>query len=188
MDLKRFIVKYDGVLDDNLCKNAIEYFNQGADSITRIDNEMCGFSCINLTEEVEVKHNNIWNPIHQQVLLAIKATGERYMKDVNCEPYWPRQNSLEQVKMIKYQHKTADRFDRHIDVGDYNSARRFLTIQMYLNDVEEGGETFFNDLDLKVPSQRGSIVLFPATWTYPHSYLAPIGEDKYALTTYLHYT
>ena len=187
MDLSKFVVTYDDVLDVNVCRNAVDLFEQSVDSVIRYDSEMCSFSCINITDETEIKHNNKWDPINQQLILAIKLCGERYMKQVDCERYWPRQNSLEQVKMNKYQHKTADRFDRHIDVGDYNSARRFLTYHMYLNDVE-GGATYFNDMDLEISAKCGRILMFPSTWTFPHSYMPPKGEDKYAISTYLHYT
>ena len=149
---------------------------------------MCGFSSINLSDEVENKKVSKWNPVSQQVILAIKSCGENYMKQVDCERYWPRQNSLEQVKINKYQHKTSDRFDRHIDVGDHNSARRFLTYVIYLNDIAEGGATYFNDIDLEIPAKCGRVLMFPSTWTFPHTYLPPKNEDKYAISTYLHYT
>tara|TARA_B100000427_G_scaffold178547_1_gene148594 strand:- start:191 stop:754 length:564 start_codon:yes stop_codon:yes gene_type:complete len=187
MDLKDFIITYDDVLDENLAKNAIDVFENSVASVIRYDAEMCGFSSINLTDEVELKQNTKWEVINQKLLLVIKTCGERYMKQVDCERYWPRKNALEQIKINKYQHKTADRFDRHIDVGDYNSARRFLTFCMNLNTVE-GGATYFNDIDLEIPAKCGRVLMFPSTWTFPHSYLPPKGEDKYTVSTYLHYT
>ena len=187
MDLSKFIVTYDNVLDENLCKNAIDMFDKDPSIVARLDSDVFNFNCINVTEEVEVKNNTKWNPLHQQVVIAIKTCGESYMKDLDVERYWPRQNSLEQVKLIKYQHKTQDRFERHIDVGDYNSAKRFLTYHMFLNDVE-GGSVYFNDMDVEIKAKRGRLVLFPSTWTYAHSYMAPKDVDKYAITTYLHYT
>ena len=188
MDLKDYIVSYDDALDINTCKTIIEYFNEDHDSVTRYDAEMCGFSCLNLTDEVEVKKNSKWEPINNQVIQSIKSCAEKYMKEVDCERYWPRQNSLEQVKINKYQFKTDDRFDRHIDVGDHNSARRFLTYVMYLNDVEEGGATYFNTVDVEIPAKCGRVLMFPSTWTFPHTYVAPKNVDKYAISTYLHYT
>jgi hypothetical protein len=185
--MDKFIVSYDDILDENLCKNAILMFDQDKDHVERFDQEMCGFSALNITDLVEKAQINIWNPVHNQILMAIKTCGERYIQDLDCERYWPRNNSLEQVKIIKYQHKTQDRFERHIDVGDYNSAKRFLTYHMFLNDVE-GGSVYFNDIDVEIKAKRGRLVLFPSTWTYAHSYMSPKDADKYAITTYLHYT
>ena len=58
---------------------------------------------------------------------------------------------------------------------------------MFLNDVE-GGSVYFNDIDVEIKAKRGRMVLFPSTWTYAHSYMPPKDQDKYAITTYLHYT
>ena len=94
MDLKDYIVTYDDALDPNTCKTIIEYFNDDHESVTRYDAEMCGFSSINLTDLVEVKKVDKWEPVNTQIIQTIKTCAEKYMKQVNCERYWPRQNSL----------------------------------------------------------------------------------------------
>ena len=75
----------------------------------------------------------------------------------------------------------------HVDVGDYISARRFLVFFVYLNDVKEGGETEFPTLDLQVSPECGTILVFPATWTFLHRGNVPISNDKYILGSYKHY-
>ena len=75
----------------------------------------------------------------------------------------------------------------HVDVGDYISARRFLVFFVYLNDVKEGGETEFPTLDLQVSPECGTILVFPATWTFLHRGNTPISNDKYILGSYKHY-
>ena len=72
MDLKDYIITYDDVLDANFCKNAIDLFDNEIDKITRQDTELCAFSMLNVTEEVEKNQNVKFNPVHQQCLLAIK--------------------------------------------------------------------------------------------------------------------
>ena len=90
--------------------------------------------------------------------------------------------------MHKYSATAGDRFDTHIDVGNHESARRFVSFFMYMNDVTEGGETFFEQLDYKVTAKCGRIVMFPPMWMFPHAGLPPVSDDKYIVTTYLHYT
>ena len=75
----------------------------------------------------------------------------------------------------------------HVDVGDYESARRFLVFFVYLNNVVVGGETEFVSLDLKVSAECGKVLVFPATWEFIHRGNAPVGQDKYILGSYLHY-
>ena len=57
---------------------------------------------------------------------------------------------------------------------------RIVTFLFYLNDVEEGGETYF--YNGKVKPEAGKLILFPATWTYNHKGNMPISNDKYIVT------
>jgi hypothetical protein len=128
-----------------------------------------------------------WGVIHNNIIASIQTVSEYYMKDTGCSPFWPPKNSIEQIRMKKYTAETGDRFDLHIDVGDYATARRFLVMFFYLNDVNEGGETTFPALDLKVKPKQGSVLCFPPVWMYPHLGEQPISNDKYIVGTYLHY-
>ena len=69
MDLSKFIVTYDDVLDVNLCKIAIDMFDKDPSIVARLDSDIFNFNCINVTEEVEIKKNTKWDPINQQVIL-----------------------------------------------------------------------------------------------------------------------
>ena len=89
--------------------------------------------------------------------------------------------------MKKYVAEDDDRFDPHVDVGDHSSARRFLALFFYLNDVDEGGETWFTKMGIKVKPEAGRCLIFPPTWTYPHAGLPPLNTNKYIIGTYLHY-
>ena len=185
MELKDYIRVYDDVLDQNLCRNAIDFFEHDTGVVTRQEmKDLCKFSMINITEQSEKENKKDWTVIHTQVLYAVKGCGERYMKELDCEVFWPKMNSLEQVKMIKY--GRGDYFQRHIDVGDYQSARRFLSYFMFLSDVVEGGELQFPLLDFTIPAKRGRVVLCPSSWQYPHMFTQP-SNDNYMITTYLHY-
>ena len=73
------------------------------------------------------------------------------------------------------------------DVGDYASAKRFLVVMFYLNDVEEGGQTIFPEYQLAAKPTKGSLMVFPPFWTHPHLAEAPKSNDKYIISTYLHY-
>ena len=69
--MDRFIVTYDDILDENLCKNAILMFDQDKDHVERFDQEMCGFSALNITDLVEKAQINIWNVVGQDFLYGL---------------------------------------------------------------------------------------------------------------------
>ena len=45
--------------------------------------------------------------------------------------------------MKMYNNNDYDEFKDHVDVGNHDSARRFLVCFLYLNDVAIGGQTEF---------------------------------------------
>ena len=60
---------------------------------------------------------------------------------------------------------------------------RQYTFLWYLNDVEEGGETYL--LHKKVKAEKGKLLLFPANLTYPHKGSLPTSNDKYICTGWI---
>jgi hypothetical protein len=55
----------------------------------------------------------------------------------------------------------------------------------YLNTVNDGGETEILG-DIIVKPEAGKLLLFPASWTFPHRGKMPISEDKYIVTGWFH--
>jgi len=73
----------------------------------------------------------------------------------------------------------------HNDSSIEGEYRRIVTYIWYLNDVEEDGETEFIDR-MKVKPEAGKLVLFPATWTFPHRGIPPKTGLKYICTGWVY--
>lgn len=78
---------------------------------------------------------------------------------------------------------------------NWPSGPRILTFFMYLSDVEEGGETHFTRLGIKVKPKKGSAVLWPNALDdnllqrddrTHHEALPVIRGTKYAANAWLH--
>jgi len=94
--------------------------------------------------------------------------------------------------MKRYEPNGKDEFAHHVDVGNYQSARRFLVFFWYLNTVAEGGETTFEYNKnhtpwLTVNPNVGNLLMFPPLWTHGHTGQKPISGNKYIIGGYLHY-
>lgn len=86
--------------------------------------------------------------------------------------------------MKRYLPGGLEGFQPHFDaVGP--SAGRYLVFLWYLNDVIEGGETFFCDIGMRISAKAGRLVIFPPYWMFQHAGLAPVSGPKYILSTYL---
>jgi len=124
----------------------------------------------------------------QGIYLHLRPMIQRYKDDCKIkEKQWPSQYGFEEIRFKRYLPNDKDEFQEHVDVGDYDSARRFLVFFLYLND-NKGGETSFSEYDIKVKPQTGRLLMFPPTWTYLHTGHKPIETPKYIIGSYLHYT
>ena len=73
----------------------------------------------------------------------------------------------------------------HYENGGLQVSPRKLVVQLYLNTVEEGGETEFLYINKRVKAKQGTFIIFPAAFTHTHRGNPPIGQDKYILTTWV---
>jgi hypothetical protein len=87
--------------------------------------------------------------------------------------------------MLQKYTKHVGKFVYHDDFSIKDNIHRVITFIWYLNDVDEGGETEFCG-DYKVKPTVGKLVLFPASWCYPHCGFMPISNDKYIITGWLY--
>jgi len=183
IELKELIQVHDNVLETTVCKTLINFFEFSADKHERIENDnKPNFTQLNLTENC--KFSQEIDNIHNYIISKVFEYKKQYYKFVD-ERCFPKEHSFEQFRIKKYDPKSHDQFDTHVDVMDYNSSRRFLSFMWYLNDVEVGGETVFEEL--VITPKIGRMIIFPPLWMFPHRGNEPISGIKYLLSTYLHY-
>lgn len=70
----------------------------------------------------------------------------------------------------------------HCESGSRGLAGRILVYNLYLNTVDEGGETEFLYYPKRVKAETGRFLLFPAGFTHTHRGNPPISNDKYIIT------
>jgi len=89
--------------------------------------------------------------------------------------------------MVQRYTKQKGRYVYHNDFhSDYDAKKyRVITYLWYLNNVEEGGETEFWGSHTIKP-ETGKLLLFPASWTFPHRGKMPLSDDKYIITGWLY--
>lgn len=135
---------------------------------------------LNISRQDDLKkHHDALTQIGQVALT-------KYRQDVH-HAIFPERYGLEAFRMKKYAPERGDHFALHVDVADYASARRFLAFFWYLNDVEQGGETYFPTMNINVHPRAGSLLMFPPLWMYPHVGQKPVSGNKYIVGSYAHY-
>jgi hypothetical protein len=181
--LNDLIQVHDDVIPENFCNTLIQFFEDNVDLHERIEhNSAPNFTQLNLTDNLN-KSSEL-ETIHNFLISKVFEYKKKYYKMVDKRCF-PSDHSFEKFRIKKYFCELNDQFDTHVDVKDYSTARRFLSFFWYLNDVTEGGETIFKDLE--ITPKRGKMVIFPPLWMYPHKGCIPKSNDKYLLSTYLHF-
>ena len=55
-----------------------------------------------------------------------------------------------------------------------------------INDNFKGGEFAFFGGEYKIPKKKGSALIFPSNFCYPHAVLPVSGGDRHAVITWVH--
>lgn len=98
---------------------------------------------------------------------------------------------LEPINMQRYEPKVggypylhSEHFP-HPNDPQQRSLHRVLLWLMYLNDVEQGGETEFPYQQLKIKPVTGNLILSPCGFTHTHCGHPPLSNEKYVLASWV---
>jgi hypothetical protein len=95
-----------------------------------------------------------------------------------------RSYKVEQIKMKKIVPGGGFHQWHYEALGD--DSRRKIVVQLYMNDIDEAGETEFLYQNTRIIPKKNKLLVWPADWTHTHRGNPPIGTtDKYILTTWL---
>jgi prolyl 4-hydroxylase len=182
-DLRHLIRTYDDDLDAATCARAIAQFD-GARRMQQPN----GRGIRKGLEESAWTELNLSRGGDAGVVAAFAArigpALARYNADVALTIPVPAPVRTADFVFKRYRPIDAERFQLHFD-AIHHVASRYLVLLWYLNDVAEGGETLFPQLDVAVQARRGRLLMFPPYWMYQHEGAAPRSGDKNIVSTYL---
>ena len=73
----------------------------------------------------------------------------------------------------------------HTERISIDSSHRVFAFMTYLNDVEEGGSTYFSHYDLEIQPRKGLTLIWPAEWTHAHRGNILRKGSKYIITGWI---
>lgn len=177
---------YDGDLDVSLSSRMVESFHglqkfQMANGRgVRAGLEQSAWTELNVTRLSDAGFVGMFR---RRIELALA----RYNTDVGLAIPIPDSHVHSDLILKRYRPGLAEGFQLHFDAINH-VANRYLVLLWYLNDVAEGGETRFPQLDVSVKPKAGRLLMFPPFWMYQHEGVPPVSGDKYILSTYLLFT
>jgi hypothetical protein len=182
-DLRHYIRVYDADLEPAFCQRMIDSFN----TLGRY-HQPNGRGFRNGLEESAWTELNVTGLSDAGFLGFFRAridlALDRYNRDTGLEIPVPNSPKMSDLIMKRYRKGTNEQFQPHFD-SIHEVANRYLVILWYLNDVAEGGETAFRQLEVSVSARTGRLLVFPPYWMYQHAGLPPVSNDKFIASTYL---
>ena len=164
---------YENAISDEWCDKVIEYFENNINK-TEVRNEGGGslhgirdtFLELTNPEIASEFHNSVekvfdlYRYKYPNILYPLLISGYKIQKTLPTEGYHPY----------------------HIERGSIKVLNRVSVYTVYLNDVEEGGETEFLYQLKRIKPKKGTICIFPADYTHVHRGNTPFSGEKYIMT------
>jgi hypothetical protein len=100
-----------------------------------------------------------------------------YYGRINGAPF----SKMEDPQFLKYI-PNEGKYSPHTDSS--REIPRIFSSVLYLNNVDEGGETYFNKFDLSVKPRAGRLLMFPSNFAYVHEAKIPKSNEKNVIVTW----
>ena len=188
--IENFIGIYDGYIPADDCSRAIKLF----DDQYRMNNTINRFEFENSDANKKKDEQYFCNPETfvqwKDNLITLKANFEQawihYVNEVGALGAYGVKNFYYTNIKIQKTLPTQGYHLWHVEHGkEMENAARAFVWSIYLNDVEEGGETEFLHFSKRVKPKTGRIVIWPAGFPYVHRGNSPLSGKKYLLTSWM---
>lgn len=193
-EINDYIGQFDGYLTDSMCDEMINIFKKRQewhDTYDRLSTENIGThikddeACTINEFSFEASSSSVVN-----VLNNFSTCLNIYFRKTNILNYLGLNDLYYLPLKIQKTLPTQGFHGWHIEQSRKNNKYmevwgRMLVYTIYLNDVEEGGETEFLIQKRRIKAKKGRICIFPAHFPYIHRGNPPLSGEKYILTSWL---
>ena len=194
-NIKDFIGVYDGYIPDEACDQAIELFKK----YQEFNKVFSRFTSEGVTPDFKNDKQLFCSPdvltdqefnVGKLKLLMVNfdMALRHYYTETNIKKYTAENIITDHVKV----QKTIPSQGYHVWHVEHGPGRenekRILAYSIYLNTIEDGGETEFLYQSQRVKPVKGRIVIWPAGFPYVHRGNPPLSGEKYIITSWINYT
>jgi len=192
--IKDFIGIYDGYILDEACDKAIELFNkyqefnkvfsrftsEGTTQESKNDKQL--FCTPDVLTDEEFNVNKL-----KALMVNFDMSLRHYYNETNIKKYTAEDIMTDHVKIQKTLPAQGYHLWHTERYQERDGIKRILAYTIYLNTVEEGGETEFLHQSQRVKPVKGRIVIWPANFPYVHRGNPPLSGEKYIVTSWVNY-
>ena len=189
VNIENFIGVYDNYITKEECNKAIKLYedqNKFNNTVNRIGFEKASILQKQDQQYFAAPNNiNVWWESLKPMMLNFDIAWNHYIKNVGADDAYGVPFHFTDLKIQKTL-PTEGYHVWHIEHGKgHSNEPRAFVFSIYLNDVEDGGETEFLNFSKRVKPKTGRIVIWPAAFPYVHRGNPPLSGEKYILTSWM---
>tara|TARA_R100001530_G_scaffold84337_1_gene58764 strand:- start:1132 stop:1734 length:603 start_codon:yes stop_codon:yes gene_type:complete len=190
VNIDRFIATYDGYITQGECNKAIQLFEQQTKfnkTVNRQDFEKTSV-VKKQDQQFFASAGNItaWHTDLKILIANFDIALKHYLTNTGINDVYDGDQFKYTSLKIQKTLPTEGYHVWHIEHGaGFENAGRVLVYSVYLNDVEEGGETEFLHFSKRIKPKTGRIVIWPSGFPYVHRGNPPLKGEKYLLTSWM---
>ena len=188
--IENFIGVYDNYITPQECEKAIKLYEQQFkfnNTVNRIGFEKA--SVLKKQDEqffAESYNMDVWWESLKSMIVNFDLAFNHYLENTGARDAYNVDSFFYTGLKIQKTLPTEGYHIWHIEHNKgYEMEPRAFVFSIYLNDVEEGGETEFLHFSKRVKPKTGRIVIWPAGFPYVHRGNSPLSGKKYLLTSWM---
>ena len=190
VNITNFIGVYDNYITREECNKAIKIFEEqykfnntinrlafeGANVLQKQDQQLFATS----------ENMDIWWERLKPMMLNYDLACNHYVKNTGADQSYDGGPFFFTSLKLQKTYPTEGYHVWHIEhAKGFETEARAFVFSIYLNDIEEGGETEFLHFSKRVQPKAGRIVIWPAGFPYVHRGNPPLSGEKYILTSWM---
>ena len=190
--MKDFIGVYEDAASNDFCDEVIKFYEDCEKLNKTVPRRVNGYHQQHADNDIlsayQIGNSNVlmpW-PLIQKFGEFVWASYGEYAKEYNTMEGMMR-HKLNPDVMIQKIKPSQGYHGWHCENSGIEYGRRLLAVMLYLNDVEEGGETEFLYQSRRVYPKKGSVILHPASFTHTHRGNPPLSSDKYVMNGWIEF-
>ena len=190
INITNFIGIYDNFITPEECKKAIELF-ENQNKLNNTFSRM-SFEGSPITEKKDKQYFangtniDIWWEELKSLIINYDVAWKNYSDQTGAYRAFGQQEFHYTGVKIQKTLPTEGYHIWHVEHSKgFDNEKRAFVFTIYLNDVEEGGETEFLHFSKRVKPKTGRIVIWPASFPYVHRGNSPLSGEKYILTSWM---
>lgn len=187
-----FIGVYDNYITDIDCNQAIDFFKKQNNFNKAISRQEFENSPLLEKKDDQYFANQGNTDVWIETLKPLIFNFDQALK------HYEKETGIKEAYGVDYFRYTTMKIQKTVPKGGYHvwhvehgeeldNSRRTIAWIIYLNDIEEGGETEFLNQSMRVSPKKGRIVMWPAAFPYVHRGNPPLKEEKYILTSWMNF-